>query len=119
MEILQIPRPIKKICIAIKNIIYLVYTIYKGDGIMVASVLSDKAGILSDREEECRMSYINFVIHEFPEAYKMSKPEGYRYLKKYGGLDYLREHWWALHIDNQYYAMQSIFDVCKGNGGYL
>jgi hypothetical protein len=74
---------------------------------------------LSDREAENRMSYITFVINEFPEAFKMGKPEGYQYLKKYGGLDYICRHWWALHIDNQTHVMDDIFDICKRNGGYL
>jgi hypothetical protein len=74
---------------------------------------------LSDREAENRMSYITFVINEFPETYNMNKPEGYRYLKQYGGLDYLCEHWWALHIDNQEHVMRDIFNICKRNGGYL
>jgi hypothetical protein len=86
---------------------------------METSVLSTKKDASLDIERENRRSYVNFVIHEFPEAYKMNKPEGYRYLKKYGGLDFLREHWWALHIDNQEHVMRELFDICKENGGYL
>ena len=65
------------------------------------------------------MSYTSFIINEFPEAYKMDKQEEYRYLKKYGGLDYVRENWWALHIDNQHHVLLEIFYLCKKNGGYL
>jgi hypothetical protein len=49
----------------------------------------------------------------------MSTPDGYRYLKEFDGLDFICEHWWALHIDNQDHVMDEIFDVCKRNGGYL
>jgi hypothetical protein len=73
----------------------------------------------SDIEERNMVSYVTFVIHEFAESYKMNKPEGYIYLEKYGGLDYVCRHWWALHIDNQEYVMREIFDICKRNGGYL
>jgi hypothetical protein len=92
---------------------------------MVTANLPEKTDVASDketsaeREESIRMSYIAFVINEFPEAFKMGKPEGYQYLKKYGGLDYICEHWWALHIDNQRHVMQQIFDICKENGGDL
>jgi hypothetical protein len=92
---------------------------------MVTTASPDKLKVLpekealAEREERNRTSYITFVINEFPETYKMNKPEGYRYLKKYGGLDYLCEHWWALHIDNQEHVMRDIFNICKRNGGYL
>jgi hypothetical protein len=75
--------------------------------------------VLPESEKRERMSYTSFMIHEFAEAYKMNKPEGYRYLEKYGGLDYIRENWWALHIDNQHHVLLEIFDLCKENGGYL
>jgi len=74
---------------------------------------------MSDIEKKNRQLYICFVINEFPETYKMKKPDGFLYLEKYGGLDYVRENWWALHIDNQDYAMRKIFNICKRNGGYL
>ena len=67
----------------------------------------------------CLKMYVCFIVPTFAEAYKMDKPEGFRYLKKYGGLDFIREHWWALHTENQYYAVRYIFDVCKNNGGYM
>ena len=74
---------------------------------------------LPDKEKNERMSYMNYMIHKFAESYKMNKPEGYSYLKQYGGLDYIREFWWPLHTDNQKYAVRSVFRVCKNNGGYL
>jgi hypothetical protein len=71
------------------------------------------------KEVRERINYTCFMIVYFAEAYKMDKPEGYQYLKKYGGLDFIREHWWALHTENQYYAARYVFDVCKNNGGYM
>jgi len=72
-----------------------------------------------DKETKDMVSFITFIIPEFAEAYKMNKPEGFRYLEKYGGLDYINENWWALHTDNPKYALRSIFKICKRNGGYL
>jgi len=72
-----------------------------------------------DKRTDDRISFMAFIVLEFGEACKMDKQEGYRYLKKYGGLDYIRRHWWALHTDNPYYVIRNIFNICKKNGGYL
>jgi hypothetical protein len=71
-----------------------------------------------DKATNDKVSYITFIIPEFADAYKMSKPGAYRYLKMYGGLDYLYEHWWALHTDNEYWSLLDIYDMCRKNGGY-
>jgi len=71
------------------------------------------------KEEVNKIAFVTFIINEFAEAYKMNRQEGYCYLKLYGGIDFLHNHWWALHTDNPYYAVRDIFDVCKNNGGYL
>jgi hypothetical protein len=80
---------------------------------------TNKTKTIPDKETKDRMRYTCFIIPQFGEACKMDKREAYLYLKKYGGLDYIRKHWWALHTDNPYYAVLDIFDICKKNGGYL
>jgi hypothetical protein len=70
-----------------------------------------------DKETSDRISFITFIITEFALAYKMPMPKAYQYLKKYGGLDYLYEHWWALHTDNKFYTLQDLYQVCYENGG--
>jgi hypothetical protein len=47
----------------------------------------------------------------------MKISDAYRYLKKYGGIDYLNECWWALHIDNPFWAVRDMYKVCQSNGG--
>jgi hypothetical protein len=64
-----------------------------------------------------RITFITFIIPEFALAYKMHVQDAYRYLKKYGGLDYLYRHWWALHTDTPYWAVRSLFNTCRKNGG--
>ncbi|MDR1414356.1 MAG: DUF3791 domain-containing protein [Odoribacteraceae bacterium] len=64
-----------------------------------------------------RLSFVTFIIPYFARAYKMSRQEAYRYLKKYGGIDFLFEHWWALHTDNPFYAARDMFEICHQNGG--
>jgi hypothetical protein len=48
----------------------------------------------------------------------MNIQDAYFYLKKYGGMDYLNECWWALHTDNPFWAVRDMFQVCRSNGGY-
>jgi hypothetical protein len=64
-----------------------------------------------------KISFITFIIPEFASAYKMNMQDAYRYLKKYGGLDFLYKHWWALHTDNVLYALNDIYEICYKNGG--
>jgi hypothetical protein len=70
-----------------------------------------------DKETQDRISFITFIIPEFANAFKMNIQDAYLYLKKYGGLDFLYRHWWALHTDNPFWAVRDLYDVCKDNGG--
>jgi hypothetical protein len=42
-----------------------------------------------DKATGDKISFITFIIPEFAAAYKMKISDAYRYLKKYGGLDFL------------------------------
>jgi hypothetical protein len=64
-----------------------------------------------------KVSFITFIIPMFADAYKMNVQDAYLYLKKYGGLDFLNEHWWALHTDNVLYALNDLYTICYENGG--
>jgi len=44
------------------------------------------------KETRDEISFMTFIIPEFAAAYKMNIQDAYRYLKQYGGFDYLREH---------------------------
>ena len=70
-----------------------------------------------DRETQNKVAFMTFIITKFSRAYKMSKPDAYMYLKQYGGLDFLNECWWALHTDNPFWAVRSLYFVCRNNGG--
>jgi hypothetical protein len=72
---------------------------------------------ITDDSRRNRLSFISFIIPEFARSYKMNKQEAYRYLKKYGGLDYLFENWWALHTDNPFWAVRDLYETCYRNGG--
>ena len=72
-----------------------------------------------DKQTSDKVSFISFIIPEFALAYKMNVQKAYLYLKQHGGIDYLNRHWWALHTDTPYWAVRSLLNICRSNGGLL
>ena len=70
-----------------------------------------------DKQTSDKVSFISYIIPKFANEYKMGTQDAYFYLKKYGGLDFLMEHWWALHTENAFWAVRYLYDVCYQNGG--
>jgi hypothetical protein len=70
-----------------------------------------------DGEASDRLGFITFIIPQFADEYKMDRQEAYQYLKKYGGLDYIFEFWWTLHVDNPFWSVRDIHEECWRNGG--
>jgi hypothetical protein len=70
-----------------------------------------------DKATSDKISFITYIVPAFADAYKMNVQDAYFYLKKYGGWDFLNEHWWALHIDNELWAIHDIYEICYQNGG--
>jgi hypothetical protein len=70
-----------------------------------------------DKKTSDKVNFMTFIITKFARAYKMNSQDAYFYLKKYGGMDYLNDCWWALHIDNPYWAIRDMYKVCRSNGG--
>jgi hypothetical protein len=70
-----------------------------------------------DKATSDKISFMTYIVPAFANAYKMNVQEAYFYLKKYGGWDFLNEHWWALHTDNVIWAVHDIYEICYQNGG--
>jgi len=70
-----------------------------------------------NKETSDKISFISYIIPKFAESYKMNIQDSYFYLKKHGGLDFLMEHWWALHTYSGFWAVRDLYDVCYKNGG--
>jgi hypothetical protein len=70
-----------------------------------------------DKQTSDKVSFINYIIPKFAADYKMGVTQAYQYLKRYGGLAFLMEHWWALHTDNDIWAVHDIYEICRQNGG--
>jgi hypothetical protein len=69
------------------------------------------------KEISDKIGFISFIVPEFAKSYKMSMPDTYLYLKRYGAWDYINENWWALHTDNPFWTVRYLYDVCYKNGG--
>ena len=72
---------------------------------------------MPNKETSDRLSFTVFIISKFADTYKMNRQEAYFYLKRYGGIDFIFEHWWALHTDNPFWAVRDIQEICYQNGG--
>ena len=70
-----------------------------------------------DKQTSDKISFVTYIVPAFADTYKMNVQDAFFYLKKYGGWDFLNEHWWALHTDSTFWAVRSIYNVCYQNGG--
>ena len=70
-----------------------------------------------DKQTSDKIAFISYIIPKFADTYKMNRQEAYRYLKKYGGLDFIFKYWWTLHVDNPFWSLREIQEVCYENGG--
>jgi hypothetical protein len=64
-----------------------------------------------------KISFMAYIVPAFADAYKMNVQDAFFYLKKFGGWDFLNEHWWAFHTDNEIWAVYDIYKICYENGG--
>ncbi|MDR0894991.1 MAG: DUF3791 domain-containing protein [Prevotellaceae bacterium] len=46
-----------------------------------------------DEETRNKVSFITYIIPQFARAYKMNSQKAYRYLLKYGGMDFIDKHY--------------------------
>ena len=71
------------------------------------------------REEKNTAGYIVALISEFATHFKMLPNEAYLYLKRYKGLEHIRENYSILHTLSFRDAVEAMVDVCNNNGGWL
>jgi hypothetical protein len=70
-----------------------------------------------DKETSDKVNFMTFIITKFARAYKMNSQQAYLYLKKYGGLAFLNEFWWTLHVEDPYWSIKALYRECYANGG--
>ena len=71
-----------------------------------------------DNNTRDKIRFITYIIPKFADEYQMNRQEAYLYLKKYGGIDFILNYWWTLHVDNPFWSVREIHDVCYENGGW-
>lgn len=68
---------------------------------------------------DAKISYIIAVISDFADSYGLSNQQAYRYLARFGGIDFLDEFY---DVEHTLSFKDAIFDtarVCRNNGGAL
>ena len=65
------------------------------------------------------IEYVNMIIFEFANSYKMSVQKTYTFLKQYGGIDFLKEFYDVEHTENPYYTVRTLLNVCRSRGGVI
>jgi hypothetical protein len=71
------------------------------------------------KELRDEIAFTTYAIQAFAEGFKMPQVKAYRFLKQYGGLNYIAENWWALHTDTPLMVLRELYDVCHASGGEL
>jgi len=71
-----------------------------------------------DNDTRDKLRFITYIIPKFADEYQMDRQDAYLYLKKYGGIKFIFDYWWTLHVDNPFWSVREIHDVCYENGGW-
>lgn len=66
-----------------------------------------------------RIDYTVICISEFSQRHAMHPQQAYLYLKKYGGMAFLKDCYDAEHLLSIDDAVDDITAVCKKNGGKI
>ena len=69
------------------------------------------------KQEKNIINYIVICINEFAKQFKITSKEAYLYLKKFKGIDFLKENYEAEHTVGLDDAMEDLKQVCINNGG--
>jgi len=72
-----------------------------------------------DIQTKNRIRYINFIVIGFAKGAKMWIPEAYKYLRDFGGLDFLFRHYEYEHTLPASETHFTLLKVCRNNGGWL
>jgi len=63
------------------------------------------------------IAFMVMCINEYAKRYDMTSKEGYLYLKKYKGIDFLIENYEAEHTVGIDDVIEDLTQVCANNGG--
>lgn len=70
-------------------------------------------------EHNNRMTYFIYCINAFASKYNLAAKQAYLYLKRFKGLDFLKDCYEAEHQLSINDAVEDLSIICKRNGGAL
>ncbi|PID90779.1 MAG: hypothetical protein CSA97_01030 [Bacteroidetes bacterium] len=72
-----------------------------------------------EREQVGRIRYMVALISEFAKLYGLAPGRAYLYLKRFGGMDYVEEHYEVLHTLSFAEVLSDLSVICQRHGGFL
>ncbi len=76
-------------------------------------------GTIMAREERNIIGYTVALISEFALRFGIRPRQAYAYLKRFKGIEHLREHYGVLHTQSFPDTVDVLAQVCLNNGGQL
>ena len=71
------------------------------------------------REERNIICYTVALISEFALRFNINPRQAYAYLKRFKGMEHLREHYGVLHTQSFPDTVDVLTQICHNNGGKL
>jgi len=71
------------------------------------------------REDRNIFGFTVGLITEFALRYGIRQRQAYAYLKRFKGMDHLKEHYAVLHTQSFADTVEALAQVCANNGGQL
>lgn len=71
------------------------------------------------REERNAVGYTVALVSEFANRFHIRPRESYAYLKRFSGLEHLKEHYGVLHTLSFDDTVDAMVQVCANKGGDL
>ena len=65
------------------------------------------------------INWLVVCVNEFADRFSLDVKTAFKYLYKYGGIDFLQEHYEAEHTLSFDEAVEDLQLVCKNNGGEI
>jgi hypothetical protein len=71
------------------------------------------------REERNIIGFTVAFVSEFALRFGIRPRQAYAYLKRFKGMEHLREHYAVLHTQSFPDVVEALANVCQNNGGQL
>jgi endo-1,4-beta-mannosidase len=65
------------------------------------------------------IDYLVICVNDFAERFSMNAGTAYRFLAKFGGIDFLMQHYEIEHTLSLDETMDDLTIICRQNGGIL